>query len=178
MQELKNLWKFQDAITEREVWRETFHWPSVATTNLSPKRQIRRNAVQLGTYSEGSGRPRTVVTIYNEESVARALERPPHKLTDAGWVGDPTKIPGSPNEITGTHSHTNYQPRLLQHLVPWYAVQDMTMANFDHWIFQQDGVSRHYAMLVRKFWIQHSPGCGLIGRRGSIKWPRSPDSTP
>ena len=45
-------------------------------------------------------------------------------------------------------------------------------------LFQQDGASAHYAIIVRDRLNDKLPG-RWIGRRGTIEWPaRSPDLTP
>ena len=45
-------------------------------------------------------------------------------------------------------------------------------------LFQQDGASPHYAIIVRNWLDQKLPGRWL-GRRGPIEWPaRSPDLAP
>ena len=85
-------------------------------------------------------------------------------LWDGGIVG-PVFIEENINQHV-------YLGVLNEHVIPFFE------ADFDEFIFQQDGAPAHYANSVRNLLNENLPG-KWIGRRGAIEWPaRSPDLTP
>ena len=111
---LKMYWKSENAETVRNEWRDTFQTDPTSRQSIY---RIRDKFEETGSVKKApkSGRPRTVTTTENEELVAGAFQRSPHKSTRraSAELGIPRRSLGRLMKQLGLKP---YRPRLLQHL--------------------------------------------------------------